>query len=795
MKKWLLACSPLALAAVLAALPTASWADPAPTDAASPDVVLPRPEPPFAGRMGRTVDQSVAAFPTPVRAPADAPNVLLIMTDDVGFGASSTFGGPIATPGLTRLAESGLRYNRFETVGICSPTRAALLTGRNHHSVGMGLFPELATGYPGYDAEIPKSAATIAEVLRLNGYSTAMFGKNHSTPLPDLGPTGPFDRWPTGLGFEYFYGFNAFGANQYTPPLYENTHPIDPPYNDPHYILDDDLANHAIAWIRTQKAVAPDKPFFVYYATGSTHAPHQAPRDWIDRFRGRFDQGWDRMREETLARQKALGIVPANTELTPRPAGIPAWDSLTSQQKRIYARMMEVYAGMLAYSDFETRRVVDAVAATGQLDNTLIIFIEGDNGASAEGTLQGSTNETGTLSGQAPETLDYLDSMLGQLGGPMSYGHYPAGWAWAMDAPFQWTKQIASHFGGTRNGFVVSWPKGISAHGEIRSQFHHVVDIFPTILEAAGLPAPTVVDGVRQMPLEGVSMEYSFNAPQAPGRHHVQYFELIGNRGIYADDWFANTTPKRVPWQVGSRPPGDAADDYQWELYDLRTDFSQAHNLAQQNPRKLKELQDLWWREAAAHNVLPVDDSFVDRPALSGAAPTFNGDRRSFRYFPGEPRIPIPIAPDIGAHSFSVTVEVVTPVVGPTAGALATFGGRFGGWAFVVLDGKPALIHARSQQAKDIYRVAATQVLPAGRSVVRFDVDYDRGRAGGPAAVTIKVNDAVVASGRLERTSGAAGAGNEPMSIGRDWGTPVSADYASPFDFSGTLDYVQVDLK
>jgi len=785
-------------ARALAGALMASSAIPVTAVAQSPPiaVVLPAPEPAFTGKIGRTVEQSKAVFPQAVRAPAGAPNVLLVMTDDVGFGASSTFGGPIATPTFDRLAQHGLRYNRFHTAGICSPTRAALLTGRNHHSVGMGLFPNLASGFPGYTGMIPKSAASMAEVLRQNGYSTSMFGKNHSTPDIELGPTGPFDRWPTGMGFEYFYGFNAYGVNQWSPQLYEGTKPVEPPTDDPNYHLDRDLADHAIRWIRTEKGVDPDKPFFAYIATGTAHAPHHAPKDWIARYEGQFDQGWDRMREETFARQKALGVIPHDAKLSPRPAGVPAWDSLTPDQKRVFARMMEVYAASLSYADAQIGRVIDAIAQTGQLDNTMIIFIEGDNGASAEGGLQGNTNETVALSGQIDEPISELVGRLDELGGPMTYGHYPVGWAWAMDTPFQWTKQIASHFGGTRNGMVVSWPRGVADEGGLRSQFGHVADIFPTVLEAAGIQAPTEVNGVAQKPLEGVSLAYTFRTPKAPERHTTQYFELMGNRGIYKDGWFANTTPRRVPWQVGSKPPGNAADDYQWELYDLRKDYSQAVNIAKANPAKLTELKAAFWREAESHNVLPIDDSFVDRPALVGRQPRFGDGRKSFR-FPGDlTRLPSEVAPEIGRRSFRMTADVDIPAGVKPEGVVATLGGRFGGWGFLILDGRPVVVHALSEQARYKYRVATTEPLKTGKSKLTFDVHYTGERPGGPADVTISVDGRQVATGRIPRTlPSGKGSGPETFDIGRDTGTPVVEDYAVPFAFKGEIRELTVDLE
>jgi len=558
---------------------------------------LPRPEQPFKGHIGRTVKDSTPDFPKGVEAPKGAPNVLLILTDDVGFGASSTFGGPIETPTFQRLAESGLRYNAFHTTALCSPTRAALITGRNHHSVASGVITEMATGYPGYNSLVPKSAGSVGEVLRENGYNTSWFGKMHNVPDWMSSQAGPFDLWPSGLGFEYFYGFLGGDADQWHTPIFENTRPIQSEEQvHGSKIFDQLMADKAIAWMQMQHALAPSKAWLLYYATGTAHAPHHAPKEWIAKYKGQFDQGWDKVREETLARQIKLGIVPANTQLTKRPEQIPAWDSLSADQKRLYAHMMEVYAGALSYADNQIGRLLDAIQESGQLDNTLVFFIMGDNGASAEGSLQGTTNEVGTAGNGVKESLSFLLSMMDQLGGPMAYNHYPVGWAHAMDAPMQWTKQVASHFGGTRNGMVISWPARIKDRGGIRTQFCSVIDIVPTIYEAAGITPPEVMDGVKQKPLEGTSLVYTFDNANAPTRHPAQYFELVGNRAIYKDGWMASTTPLRLPWVTfgGKVDP----DDFKWELYNINEDFSQANNLAEKNPRTLKEPQDAFDAEA-----------------------------------------------------------------------------------------------------------------------------------------------------------------------------------------------------
>src|SRR5262245_44760302 len=634
--------------------------------------VLPVPDPPFRGVIGRTAKDSKPDFPKAVTAPAGAPNVLLIMTDDTGFGAASTFGGPIPTPVLDRLAKSGLRYNQFHTTALCSPTRAALLTGRNHHSVGMANITEFATGYPGYTSVMPKSAGTVGNILEDNGYNTAWFGKHHLVPEWMQGPGGPFDQWAAGLGFEYFYGFLGGDTDQYHPALFENNRAVLPPFGDPNYILIRDLSDRAIEWIHIQRATAPGKPFFLYFAPGNSHAPHQASKEWIAKFKGQFDQGWDKVREETLKRQIAQGIAPAGTVLTPRPTEIPAWDSLSPDQKQVYARMMEVYAATVAQSDHEIGRVLDVLEASGQLDNTLVVFLEGDNGASAEGTLQGTTNE---ISAQfAPESVEFLVSMMDELGSDRTYNHYPVGWAHAMDTPFQWTKQVASHFGGTRNGLVVSWPRRIKAAGGIRSQFHHVIDVVPTVLEAAGIQAPRMLNGTEQKPIEGVSMVYTFDDARAPTRHTTQYFEMTANRALYHDGWIASTTPARMPWQTIGLVPGP--DEFKWELYNLAEDYSQAHDVAKENPKKLAELQALFLKEAAKYNVLPLDSSFADRMDPETRPNPMRG-QTEFAYYPGMIRIPLANGPDTMSKSFRITADVEIPN-GGAEGVLATAGGRFG---------------------------------------------------------------------------------------------------------------------
>jgi arylsulfatase len=757
--------------------------------------VLPRPEPPFKGTIGRTAKDSKTDFPTEVQAPKGVPNVLLIMTDDVGFGASSPFGGPIPTPTFDRLAANGLRYNQFHTTALCSPTRAALITGRNHHSCATGNIMEFGTGYPGYHSLMPKSCGTVAQVLRGNGYNTSWFGKNHNVPDWHTSQAGPFDLWPTGLGFEHFYGFIGGDTDQWHSALFEGTTPIEAEEQQGGKLthLDQLLADRAISWIRMQHAMAPDKPFFVYYSPGIAHAPHHAPKDWIAKFKGHFDQGWDRVREESLERQKKLGVVPVNTTLTLRPKEIPAWDTLSADQKRLYARMMEVYAGALAHCDYQIGRVIDAVAETGELDNTLIIFIQGDNGASAEGTLQGTTNEVATAANGVTEDLPYLMSMIDKLGGPETYNHYPVGWCHAMCTPMQWTKQVASHFGGTRNGAIISWPKQIKARGEVRSQFHHVIDIVPTIYEVVGIVAPTSIDGVQQKPIEGVSMAYSFDDAKAKDRHTTQYFEMMGNRGIYHDGWMASTTPLRFPWVTAGADP--SPDDFKWELYNVAEDFSQANDLAAKHPDKLKELQALFDVEARKYNVYPLDSTFADRvdPAIR---PSLTRGRSVFTYYPGMIRIPEGSTPDVKNKSYSISADVEVPAAGAN-GVLATQGGRFGGWGLLVLDGKPVFVHALSNQSRHKYRVASDARLPPGRHTIRFDFAYDGGGIGRGGVGTLSVNGQKVAEGRIERTVGRRFSLDETFDVGQDTGTPVIEDYSDkmPFRFAGKLHRVTIELR
>lgn len=754
--------------------------------------VLPYPDPQFTGQLGETTAQSAPPQFVPVRKPpAGAPNIFLIMTDDVGFGAASAFGGPVPTPNLERLAGDGLRYNNFHVTGVCSPSRAALLTGRNAHAVGTGIVMEVATGYPGYVSVLPKSAATMAQVLRLNGYSTAMFGKHHNTPRWLSSPAGPFDTWPTGLGFDHFYGFIGGDSDQYQPTLIQDNTVLPTP-SDPAYILDRDLADHAISWIHGQKAGAPDRPFMIYYAPGTLHAPHQAPQAWIARFKGRFDKGWDAVRAETVARQKAAKIVPAGTSVTPRPADIAAWASLSDQQRRIYARMMEVAAGTLAYQDDQIGRILAELRRMGEYDNTLVVFIEGDNGASAEGGVDGFTNEMGKLGNGVPEGLDYLDAVSGELGGPGHHNNYPAGWAWAMDAPFPFFKQIASHLGATQDGMVISWPAGIAARGEVRNQFHHLVDIYPTLLDAAGVKVPIRVNGIDQQPLDGVSLRYSFSAQGArmPSPHHTQYFEIRGNRAIYSDGWWANTTPGTMPWS-GKRRPGMEDGKARWELYDLRTDFAQARDLAATNPAKLAQMQTLWVEEARRNHVLPIqEEAGPDRFLANIRNYGFNRPRSVFW---GPLGLPEGAAPSLQSTSFTVTADVELPE--KAQGVILASGGRFGGWSFYCKDGEIVAFNALSQQARHHYRVSAPLGGAVGPSSITFRFDMDRGEGFGRGGVMhVLLNGKELSAAHMERT-GVVPQNSEEFNIGYDNGTPVSPEYKDRFPFNGVIGKVVVERR
>ncbi len=749
---------------------------------------LPIPDQPFKGKIGLRPSDSVKDFPKEVTAPEGAPNILLILTDDVGFGATSTFGGPIPTPTFDRLAAAGIRYNQFHTTALCSPTRAALLTGRNHHSVSTGGIMEIGVGYPGYNTLVPKSKRGLGDILKLNGYNTAWFGKNHNVPDWHTSQAGPFDLWPVGLGFEYFYGFVGGDTSQWAPAIVENTRPIEPPHDDANYNFDRDMADKAISWIRMQKAVAPDKPFFAYYAPGTAHAPHHAPKEWIEKFKGKFDHGWDKQREMTFNKQKEMGIIPADTKLTKRHEQIEAWDSLNADQKKVYARMMEVYAAALAHCDYQMGRIIDAIDELGVLDNTLIFYIQGDNGASAEGSPQGLLNEM-TFFNNIKEPFDEVLRRMDELGGPMTFNHYPIGWAHAMDTPFQWTKQVASHFGGTRNALVISWPKRIKARGELRPQFHHVIDIMPTILEATGLPQPVSVYGIQQAPVEGVSMVYSFDDANAPSRHTTQYFEMFANRAIYNDGWVATTTPTTPPW-VSVAEAVDPIEGYDWELYNVAEDFSQSQNLTKSNPEKLRELQRLFYIEAVKYNVLPLDNSKVERLDVRNRPSNIRGLDK-FTYYDGMVRIPEGGAPDLKNKSFGISAVVEIPEDG-AEGVLMTQGGRFAGLGLYLLDGRPVFHY--NLCGVERYSLAGKDKLAPGRHVVTLDFNYDGGGVGKGGQATLTTDGKKVASERLPQTIPFRMSLDETLDIGEDTGTPVSEDYEVPFKFTGKLGKVTINI-
>jgi arylsulfatase len=719
---------------------------------------------------------------------------VLILLDDVGFGVTEPFGGPVPTPALDRLAAEGVRYNQFHTTAMCSPTRAALLTGRNHHQVGFGSLTDSAAGFPGYTAIWNPATASIAEILRQNGYSTAAFGKWHNTPESEVSPVGPFDRWPTGVGFEYFYGFNFAESSQWEPRLYRNTSPVEPAQPGRH--LTAELADDAIQWMHQHESVAPQKPFFLYFSTGAVHAPHHVGPDWIERFRGKFDQGWDKLREQTFALQKKRGVIPANTELTPRPQGLPAWDSLTPEQKRVLARQMEVYAAFMAQTDAEIGRLLDDLQRTGQASNTMVLYVVGDNGGSAEGSFEGSIRDFGRAYGarsELPEMLERVD----ELGKAELDNHYAAGWAWATGAPFQWMKQIASHFGGTRNGMVLSWPERIAKGGGIRNQFSHVNDVVPTILEAAGIAMPSAVNGTAQLPLEGTSLLYTLDQPKAPTRHTVQYFELYGNRGIYKDGWFAGAR-HALPWELFTNPMKifltDPAQD-QWELYNVATDFSQARDLAAKEPAKLAELKALFDSEAKRNQVYPL----VPIPMIGKPAP--DAEAKQFTYYEGVERLPRGVLPNL-ERSHRVTTELEAPSSGAN-GVLVARGGRYGGWSLFVKDGKLTYESNTFDETREI--LVARDVLPGGKIQVAFAFEADPRPKMTPIEALrnpvrsgmgrLFVNGQQVAEGRIERLGGFAGAGiTETFDLARDSGSPVSNTYTAPFAFNGRVEKVVIDL-
>ncbi len=757
---------------------------------ASSQTQLPMPAAPFKGEIGKTYKDSKQDYPQPVKPPSGAPNVLLILLDAVGYGQPSTFGGPIATPNLDKLAERGLRYTRMHTTAICSPTRAALLTGRNHHQVGFGTITELSTGFPGYDGIWGKNNASIAEVLHQYGYATAWFGKNHNTPDWETGPGGPFDRWPTGLGFEYFYGFHGGETSQWEPQMIRNTLAVETLKTpEEGYHLDVDLADEAIAYIRRQQSAAPDKPFFVYYATGCAHAPHHTPKEWADKYKGKFDMGWDRMREETLARQKKLGVVPADTKLTARPKEIPAWDEQTPEAKKVYARQMEVFAGFLSHCDHHIGRLLDYVQSLPNANNTLIMFIAGDNGPSPEGTMTGTLNNMMTQNG-FPDSIAAITAKLNEMGGPKHENHYGVPWAWAGAAPFQWMKRVPSHFGGTRNGMVVVWPKRIKDAGGIRTQFTHVIDVVPTLEEVIGITAPTEVNGVKQTEMAGTSFAYTFDDAKAAERHRVQYFETGGHRAIYKDGWVA-AARHGVPWILTGSV--DFATD-KWELYNIDQDFSEADDLAAQNPEKLKELQAVFDEEAAKYNVFPLDDRFAER-GDNPQRPSVTRGVKKFTYFPGTVRVPEGSAAPTKMRTHSITAELVIPK-GGAEGVIIASGGIGGGYSLFIKGGK--LTYDYSFFGAEHYILTSSKSVPTGNVTVTYEFEQGPGKERGAGGTgKLLINGESVGEVNIKRQVPARFSATETQDIGMDLGGPVSERYGKKryFPFTGEIKQVVVELK
>jgi len=755
---------------------------------------LPIPDLPHVGLTTYDAKDPDTKYPPikELRPPKGAPNVLIVLIDDVGFGATSAFGGPCQTPTFEKLAANGLKYNRFHTTALCSPTRQALLTGRNHHSAGMGSITEFATSAPGACSFMPNTISPIARTLKLNGYSTSQFGKCHEVPVWQTSPMGPFDAWPTGGGgFEYFYGFIGGETNQWYPAIYEGTTPIEPektPEEGYHFMAD--MTDKAIKWFRQQKALMPDKPFFTYFAPGATHAPHHVPKEWADKYKGKFDQGWDKVREETFARQKKLGVIPQDCQLTKRHDGIPAWDTISAEMKPVLARQMEVYAGYLSYADHYVGNLIGALEDLKILDDTLIYVIIGDNGASAEGSLQGTYNEMVTITGFGHlETPEFLNAHLDKFGGVEAYNHYAVGWAHAMDTPYQWTKQVASHFGGTRNGTIVHWPKGIKAKGEMRNQFHHVIDVAPTILEAAGLPEPVFVNGVQQKPIEGVSMAYSFDNAKAAERHETQYFEMSGNRGIYHKGWTA-VTKHRTPWEPGIAKQV-AFDDDVWELYDTTNDWSQSKDLAKANPQKLYELQRLWLIEAVKYNVLPLDDRFTERAnaELAGRPQLTKGNRQLL--FGGMGRLTENSIVNYKNKSHAVTAEVVVPPSG-AEGVIVAVGGNIGGWSLYAKEGKPKYCY--NFYGLNRYTVEGTSKIPPGTHQVRMEFKYDGGGLAKGGTVALYIDGKKAGEGRVDQTEPFVFSADETLDVGNEYGSPVTPDYPADKKFSGDVNWVEIDL-
>lgn len=720
-----------------------------------------------------------------VTAPKGAPNVVVILIDDMGFGVSEAFGGPITTPTMDNLAENGLKYNRFHTTALCSPTRVALLTGYNHHSNNMGSICETATTFPGNTGVRPQSITPMAEVLRQNGYNTAAFGKYHETPPWEISNSGPMDRWPTHSGFEKFYGFIGGETNQWAPLIYDGSTLVETP-EDPNYHFTVDMTNQAISWVRFQQALSPDKPFFMYYAPGATHAPHHVPKEWAEKYKGKFDQGWDKMREMTLERQIKLGIVPQGTKLAPKPKDIKDWENLSADEKKLFTRQMEVYAGFAEQTDFEAGRLISAIKDLGVMDNTIIVFIAGDNGASAEGQMNGMFSEMTYFSG-VPETVPDMLKHYDDWGGPSTYPHFSAGWAVAMDAPFSYTKQVASDFGGTRNGMIIQWPEGIKTKGEVRSQFGHAIDIAPTIYEIAKIPAPTAVNGITQDPIEGTSLAYTFNEVKAPEKHKVQYFEMFGNRAIYEDGWYARTI-HRPAWYP---KPVNTLQADKWELFNTYEDFSLANDLSAKNPEKLKAMQDLFMAQAEKYHVLPIDDRLLERTnAELMGRPTVMGNRTSVTYGEGMKGMGVDVFIDLRNKAYTITAEIA--IDANANGVIVCQGGRFGGLSFYMKDGKPAFSY--NYLGLESTQIIADQPLKPGNYKLVYDFKYDNGGMGKGGVGTITVNDKIVVEKRIEKTQPGIFSVDDLADVGVDDGTHV-ADYGKSSKFSGKIEYVTIEQK
>ena len=749
--------------------------------------ILPLTEPvyPLDSILDARNDKAPARFE--VKAPAKAPNVVIVLIDDQGFGVSDAFGGPVHEPALDKLATSGLKYNRFHTTALCSPTRVAILTGRNHHLNNAGAIMELATGFPGNTGVRPNSIAPLAEMLRLNGYSTAAFGKYHETAPWEVSVSGPFDRWPTRSGFDKFYGFIGGETNQWAPAVYDGTVRVEVP-EDPNYHFTTDMTNQAINWVSAQQSLTPDKPFFIYFATGATHAPHHAPKEYIEKYKGKFDQGWDKLREETFTRQKALGVIPQDAKLTPRPKEIPAWDDETPVQKKLFARQMEVFAGFAEHTDHEVGRLIQSLEEMGELDNTIFFYIVGDNGCSAEGGPQGTYNEMMALNGilsEASQMMGHIDDW----GSPNTFPHFAIGWAWAGDTPFQWTKQIASHFGGTRNGMVVHWPEGIKAKGEIRSQFTHVTDIAPTVMEACGLPFPKSVNGTKQIPFSGTSFAFSFDDPKAADRHTTQYFEMFGNRGIYDNGWVA-CTRHSIPWLLVANPP---LNEDVWELYNINEDFSEANDLAATNPAKLKELQNIFNREAIKNHVFPIDDRRAERfNAEIAGRPDLMGNRTSLTLYEGMVGISENAFLNIKNKNYTITSEVELKD-GSTNGVIISQASRFGGWTLYMKAGK--IHHEYNFFGLERTNISAPKALAAGKHVIKYEFIADEPKPGTGGKCFLYVDDLKVAEGKIPKTQPFIYSADEGIDVGMDNETNVSTDYKEGDNkFTGKIKKITVDI-